>query len=183
MAVTDAEEPIYDFEGYTLYVGQRRLFRGDVEITLTDATVRVLIFLIERRERLVEYDELYSHMWGTRAVFHNNMSMHVTRLRKIMGSHVIITLAGRGFQFVSKVTLRPGSLMVPIKPQITLERAISPFIAQSVVLNDVVVLLDRHRLVLVTGPFGVGKSRVANEIGSQELFRRSEGPCREPDPP
>lgn len=178
MEQVDLAEAIYDFEGFTLYAGQRRVFKGEQQIHIPDLAIRVLIFLIEKRHRLVKYNELYLHLWNDRVVEPNNMATHVSTLRRKLQRHLILTIATRGFQFVGNVTMRAGSLLPPVKSRINLVRCAVGFIPTSVELNAVVTLIDRHRLVVLIGPFGVGKSRAANELGWRLHSRFSGGVLR-----
>ncbi len=63
----------------------------------------VLNALIERGERLVTKDELLELVWPGLVVEENNLQVHVSALRKILGRNAIATVPGRGYQFKLQV--------------------------------------------------------------------------------
>ena len=77
--VTD--RPIYEFDGVRVDVGRMAAVRGNTAIPLEPKAFDVLIFLIERRDRVVTKEELLDAVWrdtfvtpqGTRIVFERAM--------------------------------------------------------------------------------------------------------------
>ena len=65
----------------------------------------VLLALIERRERAVSKNELLELVWPGRVVEENNLQVHISALRKLLGPTVIATIPGRGYHF----TEAPGA--------------------------------------------------------------------------
>jgi TolB-like protein/Tfp pilus assembly protein PilF len=82
--------------------------------------------LIERRERLVTKDELLDLVWPGLVVEENNLQVHVSALRKILGQDAIATVPGRGYQFALEV-----ELVEPSKRSSTLARPMAPTDAQT----------------------------------------------------
>lgn len=70
----------------------------------------LLMALIERRDRVVTKDELFALVWPGLVVEENNLQVHISALRKLLGPQAIVTLPGRGY----RLTLRPdGDAAVP----------------------------------------------------------------------
>ena len=53
--------------------------------------------------------------------------------------------------------------------------ALTSFIGRSGLVNEVTGLLDRYRLVTVTGPGGAGKTRLAGEVAGRVAARFADG--------
>jgi predicted ATPase/DNA-binding SARP family transcriptional activator len=65
----------------------------------------------------------------------------------------------------------PGLELEPPEPPGNLPRPLSSFVGRTLELREVIELLEAHRLVTLTGPGGIGKTRLALEVG--ELRRSS----------
>jgi class 3 adenylate cyclase/predicted ATPase len=59
----------------------------------------VLVALIERRNRVVDKNELLDLVWPGVVVEENNLQVQVATLRKLLGRRTISTIPGRGYQF------------------------------------------------------------------------------------
>ena len=60
----------------------------------------LLLCLVQHRERVMGKDELLALVWPGLVVEENNLTVQVSALRKLCGANAIITVAGRGYQFV-----------------------------------------------------------------------------------
>ena len=60
----------------------------------------LLLCLVQHRERVMGKDELLALVWPGLVVEDNNLPVQVSALRKLCGANAIITVAGRGYQFV-----------------------------------------------------------------------------------
>ncbi len=58
----------------------------------------VLLALVERRDRVVEKEELIQAAWRGLVVEDNNLTIQVSSLRKLLGHETIATVTGRGYQ-------------------------------------------------------------------------------------
>jgi len=61
----------------------------------------VLVALIERRDRVVGKHELIDLVWPGLVVEENNLQVHISALRKLLGPQVIATIPGRGYRFTA----------------------------------------------------------------------------------
>ena len=62
----------------------------------------MLLALIERRERAVGKNELFELVWPGVVVEENNLQVHISALRKLLGPQTIATIPGRGYRFTAE---------------------------------------------------------------------------------
>ena len=104
------DRPIYEFDGIRVDVGRMTAVRGDAAIPLEPKAFDVLVFLIERRDRLVTKDELLDAVWRDTFVTPNVLTRAVAQIRKGFGDEAgdaryIETLAKRGYRFIAPVAV------------------------------------------------------------------------------
>lgn len=63
----------------------------------------LLMCLIEHRDRVVTKDELMKLVWPGLVVEENNLTVHVSALRKLLGAQAVATVPGRGYRFTMQV--------------------------------------------------------------------------------
>jgi hypothetical protein len=63
-SVRTAPVRIYSFDEFTLDVAARKLLRGGIATPLPSRAFDALVYLIERRERLVQKNELIDAIWA-----------------------------------------------------------------------------------------------------------------------
>jgi predicted ATPase/DNA-binding winged helix-turn-helix (wHTH) protein len=131
----------------------------------------VLLSLIERRARLVTKHELMDAVWPNIVVEENNLAVHISSLRRLLGSDVIVTVPGRGYRFAAALD---GEAPAAQQAKVVTHSVSSPsqnrartLYGRDDDLASVSSLLDRHRLVTLVGPGGVGKTRLAQAIGQR----------------
>ena len=152
----------------------------------------VLIALVERREHTISKNELLDIVWPGLIVEENNLQVHVSTLRRLLGAQSIVTIPGRGYRFTAPIetleTLEtpekarhrrratdreaPSPALaepVPDLPVATASRGNLP--AQGTALfgrdddaHAVVTLLQAHPLVTLLGAGGIGKTQLALEV-------------------
>jgi TolB-like protein/Tfp pilus assembly protein PilF len=91
------------FGRFQLNANRRELSVDGVVAKLGARTFDVLLALVERRDRIVSKDELLKVVWPHLVVEENNLQVHVSSLRKLLGPMAIATIAGRGYRFTSGV--------------------------------------------------------------------------------
>ena len=104
---------VYEFGEFVLEVRQRRLRKRDnsESVPITARAFDALLYLVERRGRLVEKSELMGALWPNVVVEEGNLSTTIYSLRKLLGERpdehrYIVTVAGRGYRFVADVMER-----------------------------------------------------------------------------
>jgi len=89
----------YEFDEFSVLPEHRQVLKNSVLVSLGARAFDLLICLMERRDRVVGKIELLEKAWPDVVVTENNLNAQVMALRRLFGPGVIITVAGRGFQF------------------------------------------------------------------------------------
>ena len=84
------------------------MYRNGVALHLEPRVLRLLIYLIENRERLVPREELADNVWGDTVISDSALSQAVARLRKALGDSTaspryIETAHSQGYRFAAEV--------------------------------------------------------------------------------
>jgi DNA-binding winged helix-turn-helix (wHTH) protein/TolB-like protein/Tfp pilus assembly protein PilF len=102
----------YQIAEYTIDTARYRITSGDAVIPAEPKVFDLLIYLIRHRDRVLSREELFREVWDGREVSDATLSNHVKSARKILGDsgelqQTILTIRGRGYQFVAPVTVTP----------------------------------------------------------------------------
>lgn len=101
--------PIYEFDGWRLAPGQRQLTSpGGEPVALRSKVFDLLVYLVEKRGRVVAKAELMEAIWPDSVVEENNLNQAISALRQALGEtaqapRFIATITGRGYQFTGEV--------------------------------------------------------------------------------
>src|SRR5215469_14910833 len=103
-------EGVYEFGEFRLLAAQRRLTaRSDGRpIELTPKALDMLHFLVQHPGELLDKSTLMAAVWPNVVVEENNLNQVVSALRRALGDgsagrRFIVTVPGRGYQFVAAV--------------------------------------------------------------------------------
>src|SRR5215204_358915 len=95
---------VYEFGPFRLHPLRRVLLRDGCPVALTAKVFDTLLVFVERRGRVLAKDELMAALWPDTAVEENNLTQHVSMLRKALGERrYVVTVPGRGYSFVEPV--------------------------------------------------------------------------------
>lgn len=99
---------IYRFGHYILDTARFELRKGERAVEIEPLGLKLLIFLIENRDRVVSRDEIHSRLWGRRMVTDNSLNVSIRAVRQAIedsgrAQSVIRTVRGAGYQFVADV--------------------------------------------------------------------------------
>ncbi len=92
------------FGSFSLHTHERRLLRDGEPLLLGARAFDVLCALVQHAGELVSKDQLFNWVWPGRVVVENNLQVHISTLRKILGAEMIATVPGRGYRFTAVVT-------------------------------------------------------------------------------
>jgi TolB-like protein len=97
------------FEDCELDLDRFELRRAGRPVALEPQAMRILIELIEHRDRVVEKTKLLDSVWGDRFVSESALTTQIKALRRAVGDtgrdqRVVRTVHGRGYMFVAPVT-------------------------------------------------------------------------------
>jgi Tol biopolymer transport system component/DNA-binding winged helix-turn-helix (wHTH) protein len=121
----------YAFDRFRVDIVKRLLLRDGAPVPLTPKAFDILVLLLQRRDGVVEKDEILRDIWHGTVVEENNLARNISTLRKVLDdtpgqNRFIVTIPGRGYQFVGDVEeseapqphapVGPSSPTVPIDP-------------------------------------------------------------------
>ena len=102
----------YQIAEYVIDTARYRISSGDSAIAVEPKVFDLLVYLIGHRDRVLSREELFREVWDGREVSDATLSNHVKSARKILGDSgelqkTILTIRGRGYQFIAPVTVLP----------------------------------------------------------------------------
>jgi predicted ATPase/DNA-binding winged helix-turn-helix (wHTH) protein len=151
----------------------RQLRVDGVPVTVGARAFDMLVVLIEHRHRLVGKNELLDLVWPGLVVEEGNITVQVATLRKLVGADAIATIPGRGYRFTAQpMDEAPDTPNAPVERPLravppmrtNLPEVLPPLIGRDDDLAALDALLQRHRLITITGAGGMGKTRLAERL-------------------
>ncbi|MFZ0007551.1 MAG: winged helix-turn-helix domain-containing protein, partial [Steroidobacteraceae bacterium] len=106
--MSELENPLYRFAGFTLEPAERRLSEAGKPIALTPKVFDTLVLLVERAGHVVSKEELMKLLWPRGYVDESNLTKHIWLIRRALGdgehdSRFIETVPKLGYRFVAPV--------------------------------------------------------------------------------
>ena len=165
------------FGRFELQPERRRLLQDGEPLAIGARAFDVLLALVERRDRVVAKTELLDLVWPGLVVEENNLQVQISTLRKLLDASAIATIPGRGYRFTAALdgaadgasaVTAPGVLLAspsaPLAALSNLPRELPPLYGREGDLQALRSLIDSHRLVIIVGAGGIGKSRLAEAV-------------------
>ena len=161
------------FGPFQLFAERRLLTRDGEPVQLGGRALDILIHLAARPGEIVGKQALMEAVWPARAVEENNLTVHISALRRILadkadGRSVIQTVPGRGYIFLSNDAKTAPAASGPIPPQpfapSAMARPTSSFVGRVQERAALIAQLSEHALVTVTAIGGMGKTRLAQQV-------------------
>ena len=99
---------VYRFDDFVVDAERWRLSRHGQEIHLEPVVLKLLIYLIANRDRLVTHEELMDTVWGDTVVSESALTKAVARLRKALDDdsatpRYLETVRSQGYRFIGEV--------------------------------------------------------------------------------
>jgi predicted ATPase len=161
---------------------RRELLADGRPVKLGGRAFDVLMALLEVPGAVVDKDVLMARVWPNLTVAENNLAAQIAALRKAFGSEqgLIRTVAGRGYQFTGETRLRSAATdeapdvttaaaAEANQPPTNLPEQVTELIGREKELAQVLALVAAYRFVNLTGPGGIGKTRLALTAARQLL--------------
>src|SRR5882757_7054951 len=173
------DEHAISFGPYRLLAAQRLLLERDKPVRLGSRAFDVLAALVERAGEVVGKEQLIARAWPHTFVEESNLKIQVSALRRALGdgqggNRYVITVPGRGYNFVAPVRREEPSRASP-PPTVAsavmhnLPFAVTRMIGREDAVAALVARLLRQRLVTVVGPGGIGKTTVALAVAERMI--------------
>jgi len=101
-------EGVFQFGEFQIDPRSRTLRRGKTTVALNFRTFDVLLYLVQNPGKVLTREELLKSVWADAAVDENSLAQSISVLRRALDekpgdNSYIVTLPGRGYQFVSTV--------------------------------------------------------------------------------
>jgi predicted ATPase/DNA-binding winged helix-turn-helix (wHTH) protein len=184
----NGSELIYFFGRYRLLPKRWLLLAEDKPVELGSRAFQMLLALVEARGELVTRDTLLKRVWPCTIVGPQNIDFQIYALRKAFGSDrdIIRTDTGRGYRLAAEVreasvneetlaSTAPVAIRASKTSATNIPLPISSLVGRERELRDLQRLVLEHRLVTLTGPGGMGKTRLALEAARHVLQRFADG--------
>ncbi|MDR6206761.1 ATP-binding protein [Paraburkholderia graminis] len=151
----------------------RTLWCDSERVPLGSRAFDILAMVAKAGGRLVTKDELMDAVWPNTIVEENNIQVHLSALRKILGADrdLILTVPGRGYQLVQRHRAASIAASSPEAQCAPAGRPLPPLRMQLVGREADVVqirsMLAHTRVLTLVGAGGIGKTSLAVEAARQ----------------
>ena len=161
------------FGRFLLLRCQRRLLVNGAPVELGARALDVLLALVDAAGAIVSKDELLSRVWLGMVVEENNLTFQIHVLRKAFGSDhdMIRTIPRGGYFFAGTIESRSDETRaadVPV-PRTNIVIPVDTLIGRDDEIRELLGLQASCPLLPLTGAGGIGKTRLALELG-RRLF-------------
>src|SRR6266478_1331964 len=179
------DEHAISFGPYRLLAAQRLLLERDKPVRLGSRAFDILAALVERTGEVVGKEQLIARAWPQTFVEEANLKIQVSALRRALGdgqggNRYVITVPGRGYNFVAPVRREEPSRASP-PPTVAsavkhnLPFAVTRMIGREEAVAALVSRLSHQRLVTVVGAGGIGKTTVALAVAERMMASYEHG--------
>lgn len=101
-------ERIYEFGPFRVNAVKRLLLRDGVPVLITSKVFDTLLVLVEHSGEVLQKDQLMKALWPDTSVEENNLTQHISMLRKALGECAadhcyVMTVPGWGYKFAASV--------------------------------------------------------------------------------
>jgi DNA-binding winged helix-turn-helix (wHTH) protein len=167
----DRDDEGVDFGRYRIFPRLRLLLRDGVKVDIGTRAFDVLWVLVRADGELVSKDQLLDTVWSGVVVEENNLQAQMSAIRRALGADrgMIRTEFGLGYRLVAEKQRPPrskaGTSEVKRLIPSSLPLPLTSLLGRAADHREIERLFDKSRLVTITGAGGVGKTRIAPELG------------------
>src|SRR6266478_8904231 len=182
---------VYELDEWEVDLARRELRARGVPVPIGGRAFEIIEILVQSAGELVTKNDLSARIWPGVIVEDNTLQFHISAIRKALGSDrgILKTASGRGYRLLGAWTSRQESTWsvdtIDLEPmrsraepfQTNLPAAASELVGRTNAVQHLRGLLSAYRVVTLTGPGGIGKTRLALEVG-RGLFPNFNGDVR-----
>jgi DNA-binding winged helix-turn-helix (wHTH) protein len=179
------DEYAISFGPFRLFTDQRLLLEGNRPVRLGSRAFDILAALVERPGEVLGKEQLIARAWPQTFVEEANLKIQMSALRRALGdgqggNRYVITVPGRGYNFVAPVRREETLLAAPVPPVPSPTPNNLPFAVARMIGRDdaaaaLVTRLSRERLVTIVGAGGIGKTTVALAVAERMIASYEHG--------
>lgn len=181
MQMTEATEKTFSFDDFEISGAKRLLLKKGEVVALNSRTFDLLLTLVENRGRILSKDELLETVWEGQFVEENNLTVHISTLRKIFGEkkdehRFIVTIPGKGYKFVGGETSIVAANQTP-KPSAKSFDNGEKIIGRDAEIAEIKNILRASDkcLLTLTGAGGSGKTTLARAVADKMQMEFADG--------
>ena len=174
----DSERAIYVIGPFRLDPATGTLTRNGRTEPLGPRAIAVLTSIVARAPQPVLKDTVIDEAWPGIVVEDNNLTVQVSAIRRALaqvpgGDRWVETVARRGYRFVGPVTKLASATAHDELSFSNIPAALTSFIGRERELVELKTLLPKNRLLTLVGLGGIGKTRLAVQLGGEvaDAFR------------
>src|SRR5712671_4514195 len=182
---------VYESGEWEVDLARRELRARGVPVPIGGRAFEIIEVLVQSAGELVTKNDLSARVWPGAIVEDNTLQFHISAIRKALGPDrgILKTASGRGYRLLGAWTFRQEStssvdsidlepVRAPAEPfQTNLPAAASDLVGRTIAVQHLRGLLSAYRVVTLTGPGGIGKTRLAFEV-ARGLFPSFQGDVR-----
>jgi DNA-binding winged helix-turn-helix (wHTH) protein len=182
---------VYESGEWEVDLTRRELRAHGVLVPIGGRAFEILEVLVQSAGELVTKRDLMDRVWPGAIVEDNTLQFHISAIRKALGPDrgMLKTASGRGYRLVGGWVLRQENTSsadaIDLEParstaepfQINVPAAAFELVGRSIAVQHLHNLLSAYRVVTLTGPGGIGKTRLAFEV-ARGLFPNFQGDVR-----
>jgi len=182
---------VYELDEWEVDLARRELRARGVPVPIGGRAFEIIEVLVQSAGEIVTKNDLSARVWPGAIVEDNTLQFHISAIRKALGPDrgILKTASGRGYRLlgawtsrqectssVDSIDLEP--MRSPAEPfQTNLPAAASELVGRTNAVQQLRALLSAYRVVTLTGPGGIGKTRLALEV-ARGLFPDIRGDVR-----
>lgn len=171
--------PMYELGPLRLDAQALVLLHGGTPLALGMRGVSLLLTLLQHHQHWVPKERLLEVVWPRRVVEEANLAVQVSAIRRVLkafgGEDWVETLPRRGYRYVGPLIRSRAPHPHARSQRTNLPSAVSSFIGRQRERDDIHGLLTKSRLVTLAGAGGIGKTRLANQVGVEAQRRYVDG--------
>ncbi len=167
---------VYEFGGWRVDLDRRELLKHGAMVPIGARAFEIVEVLVQSADRFVGKDDLMDRIWPGVSVTENTLQVHISAIRKALGPDrkMLKTGSRRGYRLTGdwriprEDTEASSAAVVPEPTPQQRFRSNLPLgpelIGRAAAVDRLRELLSAYRVVTLTGPGGIGKTRLATEV-------------------